>query len=280
VTCASLTATLAACAAPAAAPAPTSAPTIPEVVIEFNGSEFKTPATIPGGIVAVTIKNSGSKPTDIGLSRFRPGKTNDDLNKWLKETPNDFANLFTIISSIFSINPVAPNASERLVADLKTGELVLDASDHVEGEPPPDLKRITQVIKAEKIVGTLEPKADVTLDMKDFAYVLPDELKAGKQTWQVLNTGQQWHMLLLAKPNEGVSVEDVLKAMMSETPSGPPPMEMVDSVAPISEGERQWMELDLKPGTYLLICPLPDFSKPGPPVPHIAHGMHKVLVVK
>jgi len=289
--CASLATSLAACATPAAAPvpapaqpaalAPTTAPQVPELAIEFTGTEFKLPADVPGGIVAVTVNNTSGKPMAITMLRLRPGKTADEMLKWYEETPLDFASGSQLASVIFSLSAISPGDPERLIADLKTGEFLLDATEPADGPPSTDVKYITHMFTADKAVGTTEPKADVTAEMNDFAFVMPDEIKAGKQMWRVSNTGKQFHLMLVLKPNENVNPEAVVKAMMDETQSGAPPFEVVTEVAPMGDGQQQWVEVDLPPGTYVVVCPVPDVNATGgPPVSHLAHGMHKTLVVK
>lgn len=279
---------LAACSPKAQVPAPAApaaaapAATIPEVTIEFNGKDFKVPANMPGGIVSITINNTADKPKAIGISRLRAGKTSAQVYQLMKEHPEDYAGVFALISSVASLDPVAPGKPEHLIADLKTGDFILDATDHYDDQPPPDAPRVYGEFSAKEVVGTLEPTAQVNLDLTDFALVGVDQLGAGKLLWKVHNVGKQWHMFLIAKPNDGVSPEDVVKAASSDgPPSGPPPFEFVGGVAPISEDERQWVEIDLKPGPYVLLCPLPDMAaKDGPPMSHAAHGMHKIITVK
>lgn len=284
---AGLTALLAACGSrptPGAMPKPNAAPKIPEITIEFNGTEFKVPSTMPGGIVAVTVTNTSDKPKSIGFSRLRPNKTAAQVYAQMKAAPEDLGAVFGLLSSVGTLDPVLPGKPERLVMDLKSGTFLLDATDHFEEAPPPDAPRVYGEFATNSVVGTLEPQASVTAELHDFALILPDELKAGKQTWQVRNSGKQWHMFLIAKPNAGVSADDVLKAMATDGPpaGGQPPFEIVGGIAPISEGERLWVDIDLAPGTYVLICPVPDLmaSSGGPPKSHAEHGMHRTLVVK
>lgn len=219
-TAVTLFANLAACAAPSAAPANKAAlaTAIPEVTIEFNGKEFKVPNDMPGGIVAITMKNTAGKPMDIGIERLHPGKTVDEFAKMIQATPDDFAGLIKVVDTVLNMTPGEPGKSDRVVVDLKTGEFVLDATDHVEGPPVAGAKYIIGSFKAEKLVGTVEPNADVMMELKDFALISPDEVKAGKQVWRVSNTGNQWHMFFIAKPNSGATPEDVAKAASTEGP--------------------------------------------------------------
>ena len=85
---------------------------------------------------------------------------------------------------------------------------------------------------AKELVGTVEPQADVVVELHDFAYVMPDEIKAGEQLWEVKNEGDQFHMMALLKPNPGVTLDDLkaaFAAMERGELTGPPPFEFVST---------------------------------------------------
>jgi hypothetical protein len=46
----------------------------------------------------------------------------------------------------------------------------------------------------------------------------------------------------------------------------------------MSAGERAWLDLDLPPGVYTVLCFLPDFAS-TPPKSHLEHGMVRTLTV-
>jgi hypothetical protein len=45
----------------------------------------------------------------------------------------------------------------------------------------------------------------------------------------------------------------------------------------LSSGVAIWLELDLEPGNYIVMCFLPS---PGDPIPHAAKGMFKIFTVE
>jgi len=262
------------------------APQIPEVTIEVNDSEFNIPADFPGGIVAVTVQNNSGKQLDVSLSRLREGTSVAEAQELGQDFMNNMVPILQKVSFMASFNPVLPGESRQAILDFKTGEFIIDATDHSEGPPIPGAKYIYGVIKTDEIVSTIEPQANVTVEMQDFAFVMPDEIKAGEQLWQFNNQGKQWHMALIVKPSPGVSREEIMAALQAEgEPSGPPPFEVIGDVGvpPISEGERVWMAFELQPGEYLVICPLPDVEamiEGREPMSHLQQGMHRVLTVK
>ncbi len=81
----------------------------------------------------------------------------------------------------------------------------------------------------------------------------------------------------------GVTLEEVMQAEMTGTP---PAYSDLDPNVDISQegfftgtqsiGTSQWLEADLEPGTYVLIC---FFSDLGDGMLHAYHGMYTVVEV-
>jgi hypothetical protein len=51
----------------------------------------------------------------------------------------------------------------------------------------------------------------------------------------------------------------------------------IGGVTPMSVGETNWISVDLEPGSYALICFIPD--QRGDAKPHFMHGMTKEFEV-
>jgi hypothetical protein len=57
---------------------------------------------------------------------------------------------------------------------------------------------------------TAAPTADATVELLDFSYKLPENIKAGKQRWAVVNRGAQLRAINLMKLVEGKTLDDVI----------------------------------------------------------------------
>ena len=60
-------------------------------------------------------------------------------------------------------------------------------------------------------------------------------------------------------------------------PLAPPPGEQVGGALPMAAGMRAWTMIDLKPGSYVAVCFVPD-STDGKS--HLEHGMMLPITVK
>lgn len=259
---------------------------IPAVTIEVNDDGFVIPADFPGGIVEVTVQNNGSQDMDVAFARVRDGASVDEIKALYDDQMANLVPLLQLASALPSFNPVVAGGSEHAIIDFRTGQFLVAANEHVEEAPPPGTEYIFGEFTADELVGTVEPAADIKVDMHDFAYTMPDSITAGEHLWEFANIGEQWHMLFFLKLAPDATMEDVMNAIMAEgEPAGPPPFEIVNGagLTPISEGERVWGSFSLEPGSYVVACPIPDLAammNGEPPLPHMAHGMVRQLTVE
>ncbi len=253
---------------------------IPELLIEVSEDGIMVPDDAPGGIVSVTINNTGEQMHMIDLWRIREGHTQDEiiaLNDYLKENPDDFFGIFDLGSWIHYAQDIEPGATYHYYADLGTGHFFLSDETNPELDPV--------FFSATELVGVTEPAADVNVDMADFSYAMADTIPAGEQWWEVTNSGEQWHLAAIMGANPDASLEAIEAAFGDE--DGPPPadaiIEIFGGMPPMSPGERVWLEFDLEPGAYEVVCPLPDviaIMSGGAPMSHLAHGMRHAFTVE
>jgi hypothetical protein len=261
---------IAACSTPAAAPTPTPV-AMPEVTVEVSDAGISAPDEVPAGLVAVTINNSTQAPTGPIFARLNEGVSQEQFMEALMADESGMAaiSLVTLLGGA----QAEAGKSVRTVFDLKPGNHIALGF----GEGPPQLANFT--VAAGSGVAPAAPAAAVNAELLDFQFALPDQIKAGVQTWQIENKGGQWHEMVVVKLNEGVTADDLMAMMMSgEEPDGPPPFEQVAFWAPMSAGERAWMDVDLPAGEYTVLCFLPDFAS-DPPKSHLEHGMVRTLTV-
>ena len=246
--------------------------TNPDVTIEISEDGFNAPETIPSGIMPLTIKNTGQTPRSPMFARLNDGVTMEDF------------------AAAFSISPEAPLALVQLLGGqmIQPGESLqvsfnLKEGTHVAiafaGNPPAEGEQPS--VAAFQVVpngnrSQDEPAANIDLTLFDFAFDLPDEIPSGIQTWKIENMGNQWHEMLIVKMASGVTEEDLMAQMGDPSAEGPPPYEEVAFWAPMNQGEKAWTTFDLAPGTYKVLCLLPDFASE---MSHLDHGMVKTLTV-
>jgi hypothetical protein len=92
-----------------------------------------------------------------------------------------------------------------------------------------------------------------------------------------VNNGEQWHEVAFVQLAEGMGIDDIMAYLESEEAEGPPPFVDFKFLAPFSQGNRQWVDMDFAPGNWVVICFLPDIASDFSP--HFVHGMVRNLTV-
>ena len=126
--------------------------------------------------------------------------------------------------------------------------------------------------------------SDLKVTMKGYKFDFPDEVAAGPQVWEVTNDDPVPHFAVLLYYPGPLTEADVEALLMSD-PSTPPANLTIDpskieddgGYVPLhSQGEISWVEMDLKPGSYIALCFMSD---QGAQVPHAFMGMYDVFSV-
>lgn len=248
---------------------PQAARSLPEVVIEVAADGLKVPAEMPAGIVAVTYRNSTDAPASPGLGWLKPGHTIAEFEQALGN--DDFPAIIGMANTPGSAS-LQPGESERQTYDVPEGEvLVVNFPDNA----PPQME--TSVATGRSAASA--PTAAVKATLSEFSFTLPSEIPAGAQLWEISNTGEQWHHLVVLKLNEGTTIEELIAMSNSQQePEGPPPFEEVAYFGEISGGTTAWVTLDIPAGDYHAVCFLPNTADEQMRS-HLSHGMLRAIKV-
>ena len=264
---------LAACAPVVAPPAVTNAPAAsqptpvaantPEIVVELTDDSQVISETLPAGTRRITVKNTGKAVHASVFRRLKEGVTPEQFAAAFRENP--FASL--ALTTQLGGPDLDPGASIA-------GYYQLDAGDYTIVDNAVEPKRFVPFrVEASPQASEQPPAATVAVEMKEYEFVIPAEIKAGKQWWQFTNSGQNLHQAIIVKLAEGKTVDDVIA--WNDTQEGPEPFTLVAFWNVMSPGVKSWGELDLPAGTYWLLDFLPDPSKDG--MPNAAQGMAKEI---
>lgn len=215
-----------------------------EVSITFDGKAFSVnPTTIEAAPVSLTFQNDGGEPASAFITKFLPGKGPDDLAQVKSE-----ADFFQLIVPAGSTPEAAPGESSRLTIQLPEGGYAVVGQS---GEQPATF----EVTATSRKVAA--PDADLEVDAGDFFFkTSKSEVASGPLTIELRNVGQQAHEMVLSK--KGGNEE-----------------EGFFSFAP-APGGTVWVEAELTPGTYEMVCFFPD---PESGQHHIDLGMRTELTV-
>jgi uncharacterized cupredoxin-like copper-binding protein len=266
--------------------------TAPEVKAESvavtagESSEFAyttTLSSVKAGPVEVALTNKGKQEHQATLIKLHAGV---DLGAIAAASASDptGASVFKLFDPAGGPNAVEPGATVTSTQVLSAGSYLMlcfipDPADNTPHAAKgmvqpftvtenPDIEDLSSVKLADDETG----RAGLT----EFAFDVPDTVE-GKATVQVENTGTQAHEMAIYKLADGKTIDD-MKTFFSGPPTGPPPFTSAGGVSALAPGTEITVDVDLKPGSYALICFLPDSSGSGKA--HFELGMLKQVKVE
>lgn len=251
------------------APADTARPAVVEYVA--TDFAFTGPDTVAAGATTFRLVNKGPDMHHLYLVRLEDGKTLADLVAAMQANPHHPP---AFMRDMGGPNVPAPGGATEVTVELAPGNYVLlcviPGPDGVPHVAKGMMKPLT-VVPGEP--GAPMPAADVELTLVDYGYEFSKPLVAGRQRVLVRTAAEQSHEVVFLRLNEGRTAKDVF-AWIEQ--GGEPPAVPVGGISPMAKGVTNFLELDLEPGAYLLVCFVPD-HKDGKA--HIAHGMVQTIEV-
>jgi hypothetical protein len=253
-------------AAAAAAPA--------TVTITATDYKLELPASIPAGVVALTLVNHGQELHQAQLVRLEDGKTAADFEAAMKRpgAPPAWARF------VGGPNAITPRQETTGTSALVPGHYVAVCLIPGPDEVPHVMKGMIQpyeVTPGPSAAAEL-PAAQDTVRLVDFAFELSHPLTPGRHAILVENAGPQPHELVLLRLAPGKTIQDFGTWATTGQMKGPPPAMPLGGVGVMEEGGSGEFTVELTPGEYGLICFVPD-AKDGKL--HLMHGMIKQFKV-
>ncbi|MCU0620118.1 MAG: hypothetical protein MUC69_01290 [Gemmatimonadales bacterium] len=239
--------------------------------IDANDFSFSMPDSLAAGVYRIAMTVDGKEPHHAIFVLLEKGKRLGDFLAAGDGPPPAWARM---VGGPGGIMPGAP-ASEATLR-LEPGRYAVicmvpsgDGVPHIAKGMSKELV-VTGAASTEAL-----PRADVQLKLVDYAFSFSKPLRTGRQVVQVTVPSGQPHEIVVFRLDPGKTAADV--GAWGEHPVGPPPGTVVGGIAPLGEGATAQFTLDLAPGTYALICFLPD-ARDGKP--HHVHGMAQQVMIK
>ncbi len=271
-------------ATPAAPTSALAALGYPELRLVATDTGFESPDEVPAGRYLIVLDNQGTpggpaQVSDVNLIQLPTGVQIDELNALLfgeSASPPDW------YGGIVSSGGFYVEAGETgyAVLDLEPGAWYVGVGDANPFVP------LTVTENTSATPGAFpDPVADVTVEYAEFALDLPDQIPAGNQVWHLSNPGDQQHALTFARTPELLTIEQV-QAFVTQLGSGTPQAGAPDPASVeiltselknLSPGREIWVELELEPGAYAVICGIPD---PDTGAPHVLLGEVDTFIVE
>jgi hypothetical protein len=238
------------------------------VTIRTRDFAFLAPDSFRAGPVTIHLVNEGTQLHHVWMIRLAGGHTLDEAFAAYKTT----GKLPAWATEFGGPNTPRPAGGES------NATVVLEPGSYVMACLIPGADGVPHVMKGMVRPFTVTPsaaeartpRADAVVLLEDFAFTFSHSLRPGKQVIEIRNVGHQSHELVLVKLVRGKTAHDVISSI--EHPGVEQAGVPVGGVTPMSVGQTNWISVDLEPGSYALICFVPDAADGKP---HFMHGMTK-----
>jgi hypothetical protein len=232
---------------------------------------FDAPAEVPAGLTRIRLVNQGPSLHHIQLLKLEDGKNLKDFLGALQGEKFP-----TWAKDAGGPAPPEVGSTSSIIQALEPGTYAMICFIPSPDGMPHAMKGMTRELKVGPAAGPSapEPEADLTVTLVDYDFQLSKPLTPGKHTIRVENMAAQPHEIAIVRLNPGKKPLDFTAWGMK--PVGPPPGTIHGGVSGILPGAYVFLEVDLPPGEYGLLCFLPD-AKDGKP--HFVHGMAKQTAV-
>jgi uncharacterized cupredoxin-like copper-binding protein len=256
--------------------------------VVFNATEttLEVPEQLEAGFHYFALGTDGMKTYNLDVFRLHDGVTLEMLEPARNAIDEAYINggdPAAAINELLELGDIVLNIERNAGAEQQLFGITLEEGNYAVGTSYEDETTTKYVYKTFEVVASNAPAAapqvDQTIQLVDFAFAFPADLKAGEQIWEVVNNGKQLHHLILMKVKEGKTLEDV--QTYADTGEGEDPTEeaLGDHVGIMSPGRSVYHTVTLVPGLYVALCFMPDHSAGGDGAPHIAHGMMQSFTV-
>jgi hypothetical protein len=225
---------------------------------------FEAPASIRAGVTTNRVVHEGREYHHPTLIRLEGDRTSADLAAEMKGD-----RLPAWASFVGGPNGAPPGGSSEATLALKPGNYVVICVIPSADGTPHFMKGMVRDVKVTgpAVRGEL-PAADVAFMLSDYEIKASKPLTRGRHTIRIRNYAAQPHEVMIFRLLPGKTEADLMKflsAMSGDVPAVP-----IGGVAPMSQGTANNLAVDLEPGSYIMMCFVPDV-KDGKS--HLEHGM-------
>ena len=264
----------------------------PTATVRLTDDAILAPAAIAAGPTVMIVENEEEGPGHAFVFRVPDEITDAELARSLSGG--------TIIESTpdwFWTAGFLGNADRATTERPSVALVGMEPGRYVVGDPYRPTTEFARFNVPGPALGEVKlPDADLSVELFEMNFSLPEELEGGSQLWEVQNTGAMLHEMAIFPVPESATPEQVQEAISAElaVEFGGDAAEaratidalgadwvgwssdLVAGVGVLSPQAATLAQIDLESGTYGAVCYIPE---PNSGMPHLMLGMTKVFEV-
>ena len=248
-----------------------------ELIITVRDDGYDIPEGLTAGRYAVSVVNAGTTPSHGSLGRLPDGVTEEQVMTDMSSESEELPDWFLNAGYVGSPDWVPPG-------ETRSGVIELPAGNYFVFDPFSSRNAFLTVAEGDGMGS--EPDADVEVELTEMNFVLPESgLPTGAARLKISNIGAIAHEFQVLAVPEGTNADQIAALFaMPEDATPTPGDELAQALvdyAPVAAtsilgaGLTSWIDTDLAPGTYAVICALP--FPDG--MPHAMQGMLEVVTL-
>jgi hypothetical protein len=230
---------------------------------------FNVPAQLKPGATQLELVNNTKEPAEIQIVQLDGGHTLAEFYPVIET--QESVPIPTWLHAFGGVGETSPGQTRSVVVDLKAGKYAWFSGTAPEQEgAQPQYKRgaegsfeVTGDASGAQLPATAAQVTAKELGPTNYRFEATG-FEAGTNQITFTNGGAQLHHLVMAKMTQGATLDKVVEFLATE--KGPPPIDFDSSevTAVVDRGGKQVETVELKPGSYALLCFLTDRAG-GPP---------------
>jgi len=264
----------------------------PTATVRLTDDAILAPSEIAAGPTVMIVENEEEGPGHAFVLRVPDDITDAELARSLSGG--------TIVESTpdwFWTADFLGNADRASTERPAVALVGMEPGRYVVGDPYRPTTEFAQFNVPGPALGEVTlPDADLSIELFEMSFSLPDELEGGSQLWEVENTGSMLHEIAIFPVPESATPEQVQEAISAELAAefGGDAAEaratidalggewigwssdLVAGVGVLSPQAATLAQVDLESGMYGAVCYIPE---PNSGMPHLMLGMTKVFEV-
>jgi len=255
----------------------------PEVAVTATDFAYALPASVPGGVVKLSLANNGQQPHDLQLLKIDGDHTKEEIVANFGSEGGPIPPWLHGAGGVGTVGPGAPAGVAYVKLEPKAQYWYVCTESTDDNKPHTSLGMIGNFTTADSSPVAELPKTDATVKAKEYGFDIK-AVKAGEQLVNFTNSGPAEIHLFAALPMQPGKTLDEVKAFLatqgppdpsapaSTAPAGPPPVDFQKAVAvaALDPGQSEVAKVTFAPGSYAFLCFIEDRAG-GPP--HFVKGM-------
>ncbi len=257
----------------------------PEVAITATDFSYDLPASIPGGVVKLSLTNNGQQPHDFQLLTVDGTHTKEEIVENFASEGAPIPAWLHAAGGVGAVGPGAPAgvAYVKLAPDMAYWYVCTETTD--DNKPHTSLGMIGTFTSGASSSVTDLPSTSATVKAKEYGFDIKG-IKAGEQLVKFTNAGpNELHHFVAFPMQPGTTLADVKTFLSSQgppapsdpsapstsapattAPAGPPPIDFQKavSVGALDPGLSEVAGAQFATGSYAFLCFLEDHAG-GPP---------------